>query len=126
MKKVLSFLTCISLCSIIVLTNVTTPSGSGPFGVLAVFLSLYILCVCLLSYIVFSLGRLFAYISRTMRTKQPFRALDLRRSFYFSIILALGPIMLTGLQSVNAVNLYGIVLIGIFVIIGCLYIAKTT
>ena len=50
--------------------------------------------------------------------------LSFRRSYYFSTVLAAAPVMLIGLQSVGSVGIYEFILVMLFVVIGCVYIAK--
>jgi len=65
-----------------------------------------------------------AHLSTALIARKPFEVLTLKRSYYFSTIIAAAPIMLIGLQSVGSVNIYEVLLVVIFVFIGCLYISK--
>lgn len=56
--------------------------------------------------------------------RRPMRPMPFRRAYYFSTILAAAPVMLIGLQSVGAIGIYEFILVIIFEVIGCVYIAK--
>lgn len=126
MRRILLLLTCASFCALLVLVNVTTPSSAGPFGVLFVFLASYIFFVCIGSYFLFVASMIVSRVSLAMRTKKPVKRMSLSRSCHFSIVVALAPIMLIGLQSVGAMSIYSVFLVFLFVSIGCLYVSKVT
>jgi hypothetical protein len=50
--------------------------------------------------------------------------MSFRRAYYFSTVLAAAPVMLVGLQSVGSIGIYELILVILFEVIGCLYIAK--
>jgi hypothetical protein len=56
--------------------------------------------------------------------RRPMKTLSFRRSYYYSTILAAAPVMLIGLQSVGSVGVYEVILILVFVVIGCVYVTK--
>lgn len=59
-------------------------------------------------------------------TKRTLPSLTIRRSYYFSSVLALAPVMFIGMQSVGEVGIYEVVLVLLFVGIACVYVAKRT
>lgn len=124
LKKTINITTVISLCLLIVLLNITTPSWSGPLGILAVFVFAYLLSLGLVTYLIYWCSRLISYFSRHLISKKPLLALDFKRSYYFSTILATAPIIFIGLQSVGGVGFYELSLVLIFIFIGCLYVSK--
>lgn len=124
LKIIISVTTCVSLCFLFVLLNITTPATAGPFGVLAIFVFAYMSSLGLMTYILYGMSRVTALISTVLVTRRPFNTLTLRRSYFFSSIAAAAPIMLIGLRSVGEVSIYEFILVIFFVIIGCLYISK--
>ena len=126
LKKIIPIITIISLCSLVVLLNVTAPSWAGPFGVLAVFIFAYLLSLGLATYFFYYSSKVVSYFSRIFITRKPVLRLDFRRSYYFATVFAATPIIFIGLQSVGPVGLYESLLIIIFLIIGFVYVSKRT
>jgi len=124
LKVIVSFLTVVSMLLLVILLNVTTPSTSGPFGILAVFLFAYLLLMGVFTYLLVWGSRVVAYLFVTFKARRPIEALSFKRSYYYSSVLAAAPIMLLGLQSVGRVGFYEYFLVLVFVCIGCLYISK--
>jgi hypothetical protein len=85
---------------------------------------MYIILLGLITYFIFWTSRIITHLSIVFISKKPFRALTLKRSYYYSTIIAAAPIMMMGLQSVGAVGLYEFILILIFIGVGCLYVSK--
>ena len=50
--KIISFIALVALILTAVILNATNPSSAGPFGILAFFVCLYVLFICL-TYVVF-------------------------------------------------------------------------
>jgi len=124
LKKIIPIITILSLCSLIVLLNVTNPVLAGPFGILAIFIFSYLLSLGVITYFLYWASRVIRHLSIFFILKKPLPELSFKRAYYYSTILAAAPIMLIGLQSVGSVGLYEFILVAIFVIIGCLYISK--
>ena len=123
-KIIISTTTIISFVLLIILLNVTAPVTAGPFGILAIFFFMYLLFMGITTYFIYGASRVIAHLSTALIARKPFEVLTLKRSYYFSTIIAAAPIMLIGLQSVGSVNIYEVLLVVIFVFIGCLYISK--
>lgn len=124
LRKIILLITIVSLCLLIVLLNVTTPATAGPFGILIIFVFAYFSLIGLMTNFLYWISRLIAHLSTGIVTRKPFEPLTLKRSYYYSTVVAAAPIMLIGLQSVGAVGFYEFLLVFIFIIIGCLYISK--
>ena len=50
--------------------------------------------------------------------------MEFRRAYYFSTVLAAGPVMLIGLQSVQSIGIYEFLLVVIFEVVACVYVSK--
>ena len=124
LKTIILIISLSSMLLLAVLLNVTTPATAGPFGILAIFIFAYLSSLGVMTYFLYLLNRMMAYISTMFVTRKPYIALSFRRSYYYSTIIAAAPIMIIGLQSVGATGLYESMLVLVFVIIGCLYISK--
>ncbi len=123
-KTLITIVTIISICLLTVLLNITTPLTAGPFGILIIFISAYIALVGLFAYLLHTISLMVARVSSSLSPRKPILELTFRRSYYYSTIVASGPIMLIGLMSVGSVGVYEILLVIIFIIIGCLYVSK--
>ena len=125
MIKIITAITAlISFFLIIVLVNTTTPYSAGPFGILAIFSLSYILLVVVSAYFLHYMSLLISRLSLLLISRKPFEQVSLKRSYYYATIIAAAPIMLIGLQSVGSVGPYELLLVLIFVVIGCLYVSK--
>lgn len=124
--KVLSvgFISALTLLVLVVQT--TTPATIGPLGILFVFILMYVSVLCALTFLLFMASKLIARLASVMAVRRPVQAIDLVKSYYYSSVIALAPVMLVGMQSVGEVGFYDAMLILIFVIISCIYIAKRT
>ncbi|MCX6728854.1 MAG: hypothetical protein NTV39_03760 [Candidatus Saccharibacteria bacterium] len=123
-KTLITIVTIFSICLLAILLNVTTPLTAGPFGILVIFIFAYVSLVGIFAYVMRASSLVVARISATLAPRRPIEELTFRRSYYYSTVVASGPIMLIGLSSVGSVGIYEILLIIIFIIIGCLYVSK--
>ncbi len=124
LQRVIAIITLVSLCLLSLMLVFTTPASAGPFGLLMIFITAYLTSLGLISFFLYGGSRLFAYASSGFTMKKPIQPLSFRRSYYFSTVLAAAPVMLIGLQSVGAIGFYEVVLVLVFEVIGCVYIAK--
>lgn len=124
LKRIITITTLISLCLLITLLNTTTPMANGPFGILAVFAFIYLSLFGLFAFFIFWMGYVLDYLSTVFMTRRPLNRPTFKHSCYYSGIISAAPVMTIGLQSVGAVGVYEVVLLVIFVIIGCLYVSK--
>lgn len=122
--KVLSIGSVVAAIALVFLLNQTTPNEAGPLGVLIIFLLMYVVALAGVTFAVHGGSRLIAKSSAALTVKRPFRAINLKQSYYYASIIALAPVMLIGMQSVSGVNIYDILLVGFFVVIGVVYISR--
>lgn len=109
---------------LVLLLNQTTPTEAGPLGVLAFFVLTYLIILAATTFLLFTLSKLTAKLSAATTVKRPIRALSFVKSYYYASILAIGPVMLLGMQSVGSVGFYDILLVTAFVGIGCVYVGR--
>lgn len=124
LQRTLIITTLVSLCVLLLLLTTTTPATAGPFGLLVIFLSAYLVFLGAISFFLFGSGRVLRFLLAGFQLRKPFESWSLRRSYYYATVLALAPVMLIGLQSVGGAGFYGFILVLLFEIIGCLYITK--
>lgn len=124
LEKVVTILTLTSLCLLVILLNITTPTTIGPFGILAVFIFGYMSLLGIVTYFFYSFSKLIAQLGTAFTVKKPIKSMTFRRSYYYSTVISAAPIMLIGLQSVGSIGFYEFALVLIFTVIGCIYITK--
>lgn len=123
-KIIIPTIEIVSLCLLITLLNTTTPATAGPFGILLIFIFIYIILLGSITYFIYLISYVIAHLSIVFISKKPIHALTIKQSYYYSTIIAAAPIMFIGLQSVGFVGVYELTLITSFVAIGCLYVSK--
>lgn len=112
---------------LMIIFHTTVPAAIGPLGILFVFILMYVVTVGVLTFLIFGLSILFQRgVSVFIITKKPLQSLSFTRSYYFSSVVSLGPIMLIGIHSVGDLGFYDVLLVGIFIIISSIYVAKRT
>ena len=126
LKKVVIIITLVSLCLLIALVNTSTPTSIGPFGILAVFLTAYLSLLGVMTFFIYSVSKITAHLSSAFTIRKPILALSFKRSYYYATVFSAAPIMLIGLQSVGSIGPYELLLVVVFVVIGCIYITKRT
>ena len=102
----------------------TSPASAGPFGLLVIFITAYLTFVGMISFFLFGINRLIVMVSEGMTVRKPLRKMEFRRAYYFSTVLAAAPVMLIGLQSVQSIGIYEVLLVVIFEVVACLYVSR--
>jgi hypothetical protein len=108
------------------LLSMTEPATIGPLGILAVFILMYVSVLGVLTFLLYGISRAIGKIATGFTVRKPIQPLTFRKSYYFSSVIALAPVMLIGMQSVGEVSIYEVLLIILFEVIACIYIAKRT
>lgn len=119
----------ISLASFVVLSFMltsTSPATAGPFGLLVIFISAYLTFVGLISFFLFGMNRFLRMVLANASLPRPVAKLPFKRAYYFSSVLAAAPVMLIGLQSVQAIGFYEVGLVVLFEIVACIYVGRQT
>ena len=122
-QKIAITIGCVATLTVLLIINMTTPSGIGPFGVLLFLFSLY---VALTSALYILLRFLFSILHVPnprdgSKNRQDQKDIQL---YYFSSVIALAPVILLGIQSIGGIKLFDICLVTIFEVIACLYVYK--
>jgi hypothetical protein len=126
LAKLLAFVGLVSAGLLLIIVTITTPSGAGAVGILAVFLLSYVIVLSLFTFILWLSIKLFNRLGHDVHLIRKSYSMTLKKSYYFSTIVALGPIIIVSLQSVGGVGVYELILVGIFIVLGCLYVARRT
>lgn len=104
--------------------TITTPTQAGPLGILVVFLCLYVMVFSAVTFFIFGVQHLIVKLSSPFTARKPLQPMSLSKAYYLSSVLSLGPVMLLGMQSVGGIGGYELALVALFMVIGCVYIAK--
>jgi len=111
---------------LLVIMNTTTPSSAGAGGILAVFLLGYVVLLCLLTFVVWTFVKIVNKAAKELHISRKRYNISLRKSYYYSSVIALGPTIIISLQSVGGVGLYDLGLVLLFIVLGCVYVARRT
>lgn len=106
------------------LMQTTNPLQSGPLGILAVFILLYIVFLGLIALLFFFLSKVYVKFSKLIRTRRPSTALSSLQSYYYGSVVALAPVMLIAMGSVGKVGVREGLLVLFFEIIACVYVRQ--
>lgn len=120
--KVLALSTLFSFVLLSAILHTTTPSTVHPLGILFVFILIYMLALGVLTFLLYMAGRLFEEFAKKRAAKT--RALSLKRAYAYATVLALAPVMITGIRSIGQMGVYEVALVFVFEIVACFYIAK--
>lgn len=124
LKKLIITMTLVGPCLLVLLLNVTTPATAGPFGILAIFIFAYLSSLGLMTIILYGASRGVRWLSLIFMPRKPINRMTLKRSYNYSTVLAFAPIIIIGFQSVGEITVYELLLLALFLVIGCVYIAK--
>ena len=109
---------------LLLLMNFTSPSTAGPWGILAVFLLIYVASVSFIYLVLRNVATFLAKVSRPGLLKLALEGTSSLKLYYYSSILALSPVILLGMQSVGGVRWMDLTLLIVFEILACFYIYK--
>lgn len=115
-----------SLLLLILLLQFTNPPSAGAFGILAVFILAYVFIVTILSFFMYIASRVIVAASRLITARKPLEVMTLKKSYYFSSVIGLAPVIVVSMQSVGPFSIYEFGLVLLLVAIGCVYVAKRT
>jgi len=124
LKKIITISSITALVLLTVLLNITNPASAGPFGILALFVSTYVVFVGLISGLIYIFSKIMSRLSFVFMSRRPIEAMSLKNAYYYSTVISLAPIMLIGLNSVGAGSFYSTLLVAIFESIGIVYVSK--
>lgn len=124
LKKFVIIITLVGPCLLAILLNLTTPATAGPFGILAIFIFAYLSSLGITTILLYGASRGIAKLSLIFMARKPIDSITLKRSYNYSTVIAFAPIIIVGFQSVGEITIYELLLLALFLVIGCIYIAK--
>lgn len=105
-------LSLVSVIVILAMINLTTPTGVGPLGVLVFFTMIYIAIYGVVNLMVAAFMK-----ANGKKTGE-------RKNRFYAAMISFGPIMLLLVQSFGSLNIVTLLMIVIFVMLGCFVINK--
>ena len=102
------------------------PSAAGASGILAVFILSYIVLLCLFTFLIWIFVRVVEKIGRGLHIFRKVHTVSLGKAYYYSSVVSLGIIIATSLRSVGGVGIRELSLVVLFVLLGCIYVARRT
>ena len=123
LEKVLAIAALIAFALLSAITQSTTPSTIHPFGILLVFILLYVLALGVLTFFVFWGSRLMIKVYKRAKAGTG-AVLTLRRAYLYGSVLALAPVMIIGIASIGRLDFYQILLVLLFEGAACFYVAR--
>lgn len=122
--KIIAVSTVLAGIILIGMLQLTNPSTVGPLGLLAVFFLLYVITLGATTEMMWVGSQFVHGVGRRFTSKRPPGKLSLKRAYYFSTVIALGPIIALAMMSIGSFGVYEGVLIAIFLAIALLYISR--
>ena len=105
-------LSLVSVIIILAMINLTTPTGVGPLGVLVFFTMIYIAVYGVVNLMVA------AFMKASGKKNGE------RKNRFYAAMISFGPIMLLLVQSFGSLNIVTILMVIVFVMLGCFVINK--
>ncbi len=126
LRKIAASTTIIAMVALWILLIKTAPASAGPVGILTVFVLMYVSALGMLTFLLYGASGAMAGVTRKLTGKSGSEAFTLRKAYYYASVVALAPVMLIAMQSVNEVGIYQLLLVVFFVAIAWIYITKRT
>lgn len=126
LEKVLAIAALIAFALLSAITQSTTPSTIHPFGILLVFILLYVLALGVLTFLLYGLVHLVQQFIRPRVQKHSFKkhSFTFKRAYVYGLVLALTPIMMVGMASIGRLGIYEVLLICTFEAVICFYVNR--
>lgn len=124
LPRIVALISLASFCVLSLMLTLTSPADAGPFGLLVIFITAYLTFVGLISFFLFGMNRLIVALSSGMTIRRPLQPMKFKRAYYFSTVLAVAPVLLVGLQSVQPIGVSDILLVLLFEVVACIYVAR--
>lgn len=121
LEKVLAIAALIAFALLSAITQSTTPSTIHPFGILLVFILLYVLALGVLTFLLYGGIHL---IQKVLPSRAHKRSFSFKRAYVYGLVLALAPIMMVGMASIGRLGVYEVLLICAFEAVICFYVNR--
>lgn len=121
LSKILAVITLVAFVLLSALLQSTSPSTIHPLGILTVFILFYLLALGVLTFFMAGLSKL---LSKLPYRKEKGRQLTMQQAYYYATVIALAPVLLVAMRSIGRGTVWDIVLVMVFEVMACFYIAK--
>lgn len=122
--RILASITIVSVSILLFILHTTSPADAGPVGMLALFVLVYMSLLGVVTFLLFYGVKLIMLIVGIFTHRASRGGLSLTRSYLYSSVLALLPMMAIGLHSTGGIAWYEFILLLLFGVIGITYITK--
>lgn len=122
--KSVALSTILSVLVLWLMFTATTPASAGPVGILIIFILLYVSSLGVMTFLLFWISSMWRRLSVALYRKPKAEVFTLRKAYYYASVIALSPVMMVAMQSVNEVGIYQLLLVALFVAFAWLYITK--
>lgn len=123
LKRIISVATLVSAVLLAVLLFTTSPSSTGPLGILGFFVFMYLTALGVLTFLFRGVSMI---TSRLMPRRRAgsfgAKEISFRMAYYYASVIALVPVMFIAIQSVGEVGIYQVLLVVFFIIIAWVYV----
>lgn len=124
--RTIAFISVISIAALFIVLRMTAPATIGPLGILFVFILMYLSVLGMVTFALLGINKVIAKITPHVEGGHADQSMGVGRAYYFASVIALAPVIIIGMQSVGEIGFYDLLLVVLFVVIGCIYIAKRT
>ncbi len=122
--RILTTVTVASFCILALLLSLTAPSSAGPVVILAVFILAYLSLLGVVTFLLYYGAKTVRFLTKLFTNRTMRKELTLNRAYLYATVLAVLPMIVVGLYSVDGMRWYELLLVVIFGLTGVLYIAR--
>ena len=125
-SKIYLVLSLITLCGIIAIVNLFTPTDIGPLGIFGFFVLVYIMSVGMVNLFLYGVYRLIYILKFNIFQSKERKTNNHNISYFlkYSLVISFTPLVLIARQSSGGINLLDIFLLLIIEIIALVYVSK--
>lgn len=123
-KYFIAFVSLVSLCLLFILINITNPSSIGPAGLIFVFVLIYLSSFGVTTFLINALRFFIKCFNLVFLPTRKQKVVPSKRVYYYSLLFSIIPVMYIGLKSVGSINVYSLLPLLLFILIGLVYINK--
>lgn len=124
LSRLFAALTVLSVAILLFMVTYTRPTDVGPFGILVVFVCLYIVSISSVMVSFLFLQYIRSVAHKAAGYSGVYQKLSRKTLYYYSTIIASAPVLMIGLRSVGSLSFYSAILVLLFVAIGIFYVRK--
>lgn len=125
-RRAIAIVATFSALMLFVLLFTTTPSDTGPLGILGFFVFMYLTVLGVLTFLFRAFSVFATRLTPKKRRELIGGGVTFRQSYYYASVVASVPVMFIAIQSVGEVGLYQVLLVAFFVAIAWIYVTNRT